>query len=254
MEQLLKLLGLSEKESRVYEALLKIGQGPAAAIIKASGLKRGITYSVLDSLAKTGLIKKFNKEGKAWFQPEPPQKLQELAEAKIKEAQLAKAQVEEILPKLSSQYRLALGKPTIRYFEGKQGLVEVFEDIYAPKKEPVYGAVDVDKIESVFEGWSIGKLIPSRLKTGLKVKVLFNDTQIAKKLHARDKKEKRTSILLDQKKYPLPAEIEAYENKIALMSFKKGDFLGLIIENEDFAITLRSVFKFLFDQSVRPQK
>ncbi len=105
----------------------------------------------------------------------------------------------------------------------------------------------MDRIEGVFQGFAEKDLIPSRLKTGLAVKCIFNDTPYAKDLHQRDKKENRESLLFDSEKYPLPAEIESYEDKVALLSFKKGEFIGMIIQNEDLAITLRSILKFLFD-------
>ena len=79
------------------------------------------------------------------------------------------------------------------------------------------------------------------------MKCCFNDNEIGRWLKEHDSEQNRESLLMDKDKYPLPAEIEAYENKVALMSFKQGDFIGLIIENEDFAITLRSILKYLFD-------
>lgn len=247
LEQLLSSLGLTEKEAKTYRVLLELGNSSIGNIVTKTGLKRGITYACLYKLEKLGLALKHDKDGKTNFEPLPPMKLVEICASKSKEIELTTAKLEHLLPKLTNQYKLSVGKPTIQYFEGKDGLVKVFQDIYSPKKEPVYGAVDVDKIESVFKGFAEKDLIPSRLKTGLAVKCIFNDTPYAKDLHQRDEKENRESLLVDSEKYPLPAEIEAYEDKVALMSFKQGEFLGMIIQNEDFAITLRSILKFLFD-------
>lgn len=247
IRHLLSALGLSEKEALVYQCLLSGGSLPIGKIITQTGLKRGITYAIVYKLAKLGLVRQFEKEGKTYVEPEPPEKLAEIAASKDKELELTKTKLDHLLPKLSSQYKLSVGKPTIQYFEGKEGLIKVFQDIYAPKKEPVYGAVNLDQIESVFEGISESKLIPSRLENGLPVKCVFNNTPKTIEMAKRDKEENRESLLIDLKKYPLPAEVEAYEDKVALMSFKKGEFLGLIIQNEDFAITLRSLLRFLFD-------
>lgn len=247
LEPLFLSLGLSEKESNIYRILLDIAQGTAATIIAKSGLKRGITYAVLYSLEKKRLIRQFKKEGKTYFQMESPQKLVELIEKKKKEVEQVEKSLETVIPQLTSQYKLAIGKPTIRYFEGKQGLIEIFKDIYAPKKDPVYGAVDMDQIQKVFPSVPDKEFIPSRLKNKLYVKCLFNDTEYARGLHQKDKEQLRETHLLDPKKYPLPACLEAYEDKVALMSFKKNEFLGLIIQNEDFAITMSSVLRFLFD-------
>jgi len=252
LESLFLSLGMSEKEALVYRLLLRLGKTKVAPIIKGSGLKRGITYAVLYRLEKQGLAKKFEQAKMTFFQAEPPYRLAEQAEKRAKEAQMTKDLIEEVLPSLNSEYKIAIGKPVIRYFEGKEGLVKIFQDIYAPKKDTVWGLCDADVIEETLKGITFGNLIPGRIKNKLQVKVLFSDTPLAKKLHQDDKKTYRESFLIDPKKYPFPAEIEAYENKIALMSFKKGDFLGLIIENEDFATSLRSLLKLTFDCLRRP--
>ena len=49
----------------------------------------------------------------------------------------------------------------------------------------------------------------------------------------------------------MPAEIDIYEDKIAMLSFNKDDFTGLVIENKAFAQTLRSIFKIGFDLTKR---
>ena len=104
-----------------------------------------------------------------------------------------------------------------------------------------------DQIQRVFPLVPDKDFIPNRIKNKLYVKCLFNDTQYARGLHVKDKEHLRETHLLDPKKYPLPACLEAYEDKVALMSFKKNEFLGLIIQNEDFAITMLSVLRFIFD-------
>jgi len=58
--------------------------------------------------------------------------------------------LDHLLPQLSKQYKLSIGKPTIQYFEGKEGLVKVFQDIYAPKNEPVYGALMLIGLKRLF--------------------------------------------------------------------------------------------------------
>ena len=46
---------------------------------------------------------------------------------------------------------------------------------------------------------------------------------------------------------PLPAEIDVYEDKIALLSFTKGKFVGILIQNQDIATSLKTIFKLAFD-------
>ncbi len=240
-------LGLTGKEAKIYRILLEVGTSSIAAIITKTGLKRGITYASLYALEKIGLVRKFEKDKKTFFEPLPPEKLAEICTSKSKEIELTTAKLDHLLPKLSKQYKLSIGKPTIQYFEGKEGLVKVFQDIYAPKAEPVYGAVDVDKVEEAFPSILDNKLIPSRKETGLSVKSILNNTELGNKYKDKDKEENRQTILLDPEKYPLPAEIDVYEDKVAMLSFKKGEFIGILISNEVFATTLKSLLRYVVE-------
>ena len=53
----LQSLGFSEKESKVYFTLLKIGPSTAYKIAKQSGLKRPTVYIILEELRKKDLKK-----------------------------------------------------------------------------------------------------------------------------------------------------------------------------------------------------
>ena len=54
---------------------------------------------------------------------------------------------------------------------------------------------------------------------------------------------------MDKKTYPLPAEIDVYEDKVAMLSFAKGQFVGLLIQNKDIATSLKTIFKLAFQRS-----
>lgn len=246
LESLFISLGFSEKEARVYRVMLEIGQGPATTIITKADLKKGITYAVLKNLEKRGLVSSFGKEGKTYFRAEDPQKLLDLVEEKKREVDSLRNSLSEIVPKLTSQYKLAIGKPTIRYFEGKEGLVKVFEDIYGPGKEIVWGCVDLEKSDEAFPAYILKDLIPKRIKNKVIAKSFVADSPQAHQIAKKDKEQLRQTILVNKNDYPLPAEIDVYEDKIALLSFKKGEFIGLLIENPEFAESLRSIFKIAF--------
>lgn len=48
--------GLTDKEARCYAALLKLGEGTAYKVALVAGLKKPITYAVLEELRKRGLV------------------------------------------------------------------------------------------------------------------------------------------------------------------------------------------------------
>lgn len=239
LELLLISAGLNKKEAQIYLYLLDKGPMKALNIFKALNMKKGNTYALLESLTKKGHI---FKKG-ALFIPQPPQKILKRLEDKNISLQNSLSNFKTLLPQLGSMYKLSVGKPTIRYFEGEEGIKQVFEDIYSPKQDIVYGCVDLEIADEVFPDYIIKKLIPKRIRNKVKAISFAADSPQAREISKKDKEQLRKTTLVDKKKYPLPAEIDIYEDKIAMLTFVKGEFLGLIIENKDLAESLRSIFK-----------
>lgn len=248
LENLFIAIGLSDKEARVYRILLDGGELSAGEIISRSHLKRGITYNVLYKLEKDGLIMQTKKGVKTHFRPESPQKLFDLLEQKRTQVEYLSQNLYQILPKLISQYKLSVGRPTVRYFEGEEGIREIFDDIYGPKKDIVWGCVDLEKADEVFPAYILSDLIPKRIKNKVIAHSLIADSPQARQIEKKDKIQLRESKLVAKDKYPLPAEIDVYEDKIAMLSFTKGSFVGLLIENKDIAESFRSIFRLAFEK------
>lgn len=249
LELLFRHAGLSEKQAKLYRRLLIDGEARPAILSKKSGLKRGNVYALLKDLSFRGLVTEFEKEKVTYFRPEPPEKLAALIEHQEKEAQVAKNLAAELLPGLTSQWKTAIGKPVIRYYEGEEGIHAVFRDIYAPKKDTVYGCVDLEAAGRAFPEHILKTLIPLRIRNKVTAHSLVTDSPEARLVASKDTTQLRKTTLLDKKEFPLPAEIDVYEDKIAMLSFEKGEFLGIVIQNESFARSLRSIFRKAFGET-----
>jgi sugar-specific transcriptional regulator TrmB len=236
---LLTTAGLAPKEAQVYLFLLEKGATKASKIFQALNMKKGNTYALLDKLIEQGIVIK----KKTQFYPQPPlivfSKLQE-------KAKLVKSSLDNfknLLPELMSNYKLNIGKPTIRYFEGETGVMEIFEDIYAKKEGPVYGCVDLEKANQAMPSLITKKLIPQRIRNKLMAISLVADSPQAREVKQQDAQQYRQTTLIDKTAYPMPAEIDIYEDKIAMLTFTRGEFIGLLIENQDLATTMKSIMK-----------
>lgn len=249
LELLFRHAGLSEKQAKLYRLLLADGEARPSSLSKKSGLKRGNVYALLHDLSFRGLITEFEKEKVTYFRPEPPERLTALIEARKKDAAIAGELAADLLHGLNRQYTMAVGKPTIRYFEGEEGIHEVFSDIYAPKKEPVWGCVDLEVAHEAFPEHITKTLIPLRVKHNVFANSLVADSPTSRAIQSEDAKQLRRTVLVNKKIHPLPAEIDVYEDKIAMLSFEKGKFVGILIQNQAFATTLKSVLALTFASS-----
>src|SRR3989344_2602400 len=128
MEEILTKIGLSKDEVEIYLSLLELGAQSASSLASNTKVKRTYTYRIARGLADKGLITEA-KRGKATvFEPNSPDHLANLAEAKKLEAQQAQSSLEGILGSLKGKYSLIDEKPMVTTFEGIAGLKKVYLD------------------------------------------------------------------------------------------------------------------------------
>lgn len=251
LELLFRHAGLAEKQAKLYRLLLDIGEARVSALSRRSGMKLGNTYALLRDLKRRGLAAEFEKDGVVHFRPEHPEKLSYLIEGRAKDIDIARGLAGDLTPELIVRWKAGVGRPVVRYFEGEEGIRKVFDDIYAPKADVVYGCVDLEKVDQTFPKYILNTLIPKRTRNNVAARSFVADSDQAREIAKHDKEQLRQTVLLDKETYPLPAEIDIYEDSVAMLSFRSGEFIGLVVENKDFAQSLRSIFSLAFDHSVR---
>lgn len=244
--QLFVQLGLSDKESVLYDTLLKHGQLPAASLEKISGLKKN-TYILLKSLERRGLVQKMIKDGKSHYIVGSPDKLKNFLSEQEARVGETKAMLAELLPNLRQAYQEAVDRPTVQYFAGLSGLRAVFDEVYAPGKNEIWGCVGNEAPDKEFYEEIINKYRPMRVENGIITRVISPDSPKARELKKTEKQDLKEKLLIDAKKYPMPAEFDTWGNKIAMMSFAKNDFQAILIEHPDLSITLQSLLRLAID-------
>jgi len=128
-------LGFSDKEIKVYLALLSSGTSSVRKIAKDTDLNRGPVYEALKSLRETGLVAVYQKHKKPYFLAEDPEKLIEVVERREQGIIALKRQVNELLPELKSLHAHGDDRPSVKYYEGMKGLGIVLKDIIATMTE-----------------------------------------------------------------------------------------------------------------------
>ncbi len=91
----LESIGLTEKESRVYLALLPRHDAGSSKLISATGLHGQFVYDALNRLEKLGLAKHVIQNGRKKFSANPPLRLLSIVEEKRLAAQNIARQLQE---------------------------------------------------------------------------------------------------------------------------------------------------------------
>ena len=129
-EELLREIGLSHNEARVYEALLQVGEASVQTISLKSKVHRRNVYDSLNKLMEKGLASEVFIKGEKNFKATNPRRLLELI--KEKEAKLNSS-----LPEMQKRYEAIEEKEEAYLYRGIEGFKNYLQDILKTK-ETVY--------------------------------------------------------------------------------------------------------------------
>lgn len=234
----LEQFGLYGKRADVYLSALELGSASVIEIAKKAGIKRTTCYDILMDLQTEGLISETSKGKKRLFVGEDPEKIQR--NLKNKERLFA-----EILPQLQSIHNVRGAKPKIRFYEGKEGLKEVYNDTLKYSGE-ILAFASYDVVNVLGMDWADGYL-KRRVKSDIHVRAIAPSSQtLIREFIEKDQAHKSMTKLIDPKKYPFSIEINVYgHNRVALMSAKEE--IGLIIEGAESHNTIKLIFQLIWD-------
>jgi HTH-type transcriptional regulator, sugar sensing transcriptional regulator len=235
---LLEKLGLSDKESALYLALLELGQAEVATIASKANVKRSTAYVLLDSLRDKGFVS-LQDGASRQFQAEDPRKI--LAYEKTKVAQL-----EKVLPGMLGLASMSAHKPGTRFFSGKEGIRAVYEEsLLQPKGSEILAIGNAEAVERCIEGFQ-DWYIKRRAGSGIAMRAIIPATREGLKVAARDSTELRETRLLSPDDFTEPVEVNVYGNKVSAVSFVEDELIGVIIESEVLANVHRQLFELLW--------
>lgn len=218
LEQSLIEVGLSEKEAGVYIALLSLGRGTVSMISRRANINRTTGYDILDSLLAKGLVSISGKEPKQEYSAEPPENLNRFITEEIKKKHNALKKTEILIPELKSIHNVT-DRPRVRFYEGSDGLIEVYEDTLT-SHEPIRAYATVDDMHEGLPNY-FPKYYKRRASAGIHIRAIIPDTQIGRERKAKDNEEMRESALVSAEKYYFSPEINIYDNKVMIASWRE---------------------------------
>lgn len=238
-EKELQQLGLSDKEAKTYLAALELGSATAQQIAKKSGLKRPTVYFAIDRLTTLGLMSSFGKGKKRYFAAESPERLLSLIVAQRRKAVALEEDLQRILPELNNIFQLTGERPRVRFFEGKEGIKAIQEDILKSKIKSMEEAYPADEFLKLFSPEERKQYIEKRRKKKIKIRAIYT-SQSSFKAPIKDSFVELRFV--PWSRFPFSADIVIYGNKVGIATYK-GKLIGIIIESKEIAETLRFIFK-----------
>ena len=230
--------GFSVNESVILLALFQLGKGTVSQITRKAGLNRTTGYDILDSLVSKGLASVSGKEPKQEYLAESPDKIIIFLENQAKEAQKRVSDIKIALPELKSIHNMR-GRPKVRFYEGTEGLKDVYEDTLNSQEE-IRAYANVNEMQQALVGY-FPKYYERRAGKGICIRAIIPDSAIGKHRATKDKEENRESLLVSVDKYNFSPEINIYDNKVMIASWKEK--LGIIIESAEIADAMKKIYE-----------
>jgi sugar-specific transcriptional regulator TrmB len=226
MEEL-KEAGLTSNESRIYVALVELGQTSAGKIASKTGIHRRNVYDALEILIKKGLISYTQKNNKKLYNASNPQRILDIFQEK-------KNLLTPIIQKLNEKFMFTKEKEEINIYQGKEALKGIFEDQLNYPNIKIIGASPkaYDILQFYFKWYDKNR----------KQKKIFAE------IIAQNRKIKNlpfSEIRYIPKKYENPLSVNLYGDKTCII-FWSSEPLAILIKNKEITDAYKNYFNILW--------
>lgn len=246
---LIKEAGLTEGESKVYLALLKLDSSTSGPIIEKSGVANSIVYRILEGLIEKGLVSYVIKEKTKYFKAAEPKKILDYLEEKKNKIQESKEKIENLIPSLLT-FASTKEDTSVQIYEGFKGVQTCFGHyLLKLKKGEGYNCWGVYPLqeEKYHMFWQRGHI--ERGKLGIYAKMLFN-----KGTEPEILKNRNSYKLCDSRYMPTdittPAWFMQYKDTTAIfLHLPKKKAIAVEIVNQDIADSFYAYFEDLWNKS-----
>jgi len=242
--KVLKQLGLTEGESKVYLALLKLGTSTIGNIIKDAGVSNSKIYDILNRLAKKGLISTATKNGRKYFEAKDPSRLNEFMQLKEQEIDDQKQNLSKLMPQLEQIYKAEETEQEAEILYGLNG-IKTFVELILNKLEKgdtfyILGAPKEasEALGPYFMDWH-----ERRAKKGVNCRTLYN-------YDSKDRAEVMTNFPLTTvrilpKEIKTPVLIDIGKDHVATILFGQSPFC-VLIKSKKIADSYISYFELMW--------
>lgn len=236
----LTFLGLSNKESEVYLALLGLGLATAKELKTVTKLDRTTIYDIMEGLIQKNLAFKQDKGGILHFAPHDPKNL--LRDLKEKEER-----IKDLLPDLTQRFRTATKASYVRIYEGEDALKELYESILDIKGLARYDIICSEKDWLQMNPRYFERFKKRRAEQGIHTRLIMETSDIAEKRKQTQAKDLSEAKLLPPAFSSLHFSAGTYilADRTIFISYRKEHIATEIFSNE-ISEFMQTIFDFMW--------
>jgi len=253
---ILRELGLTDKEARLYLELLRIGAQPASAIARTLGLARSTAQFLAETLASKGFVSKTRKNNVTAYVPEKPQNIKRVLDIQVdkylESIQQQKYRLEMMAPLFDTVQNTTVRQPTFHFYEGEDNVLRSYRDFISgiSSGEEICTYVRPAAIEHAMIRKDMQEFIQLRSKKNILCKTICTYGEDAVRMKITDKVENRQTLICNN---ILPdlyfAEILIHPQKVLTFASSDEGMISTIITDIHMAAMNRAVFDLAWKQA-----
>lgn len=243
-------IGLSDKAAQVYATLLETGGSYPSKVAEMTKLNRSTVYRLLTDLAVKGLVTEIEKRNKIYYQPEHPKNMVRFADMQITLAKERADDARKMLPDMEALFAVLPEKPKIRFFNGIDGVMQVYDD-HITQEEPyeMVGWSNTAKLLKFLPKTYLPNYVQEKQKRKITSRGIFPDSDgdqsYSKTMYKYiNQKYVPQFKCIPSQQFPYESEITLYGKKhISIINFHEHNPVGVIIEDQIIHNMMRMIFE-----------
>src|SRR3989344_208463 len=237
--EILRKIGLSDGEIKVYNALLDLGKSSLNNIHEKTAIERRNIYDILNKLIERGLAGYVMENKRKFFNITNPNKIFGYIEEKKHDLDEIKEQINAEMPVIFEKYNDKKLKINAQIFRGFNGVKAIYEDILDYKEHYFIGGgrYVMKNLPHFWENFNLRRI---------KAKIKFYN------LIRSDIKDEINALQYEHIKV-LPKAFDGNPNVIFIWGDKVANVLfmdelfAFVIENKEIAENYKKYFRYLWD-------
>ena len=248
---ILKELGLTESEIKVYCLLIEMGQLNVSKISKETELDRSNLYRILERLISQKLVSGVISEKKKCFKANNPSILKEILNQKIDSLKENEKKLASVIENLASQKpKEKSNEFDVQIYSGKEELKNVLKMMLNLKKgETTYAFGCKGIFKHLFDQfWEDYKT--KRANKG----VLFKGVLSIGEVDPKRPHHKNTYVRVADLKHMTNVRIDFFHDIVVIFITDPNNPNAILIKNKEIAKAMKTYFDFLWEKSGKTLK
>lgn len=257
IDDVLRFIGLTDKETKLYVALLRHGMQPTSYLARRAGLNRGTAFLLLHALVEKGLASKSTKGKIQHFAPLEPKELLHYLDRRERDIETQKQRVQGAMGQLYAIMNPLTSKPKIQFFDGREGARTVLDHTLTSSEKTLCAFLSIaDVIECVGMDF-FSEYTDRRVAAGFTlhaIRTREKDKEAMKKdaqarRYVSSRKEHRVVRHVPED-LAFPITMYMYDGTLAIISSAQESF-AMLIESRELAEMQKKLFSLLWRTAAR---